>query len=134
MGRHLRLRLVSRPYEYLKAERQRYAWVMRTYGQLPEAPAGEAADRRYPCELPGTPYRGMIFHDEAWHWAMLEIKGAGYTMRHPELMRPLRPTGRLIDAHAARATRHWLFNPAVKGSTGPVGAAGAQGPSRHGGR
>ena len=73
---------------YLKGERARYAWVMRTYAAMSSVQADEAADLRYPYEPPGTAYRGLIFHDEAWHWAMLALKGEQYWLRHPELLGP----------------------------------------------
>ncbi|WP_198955682.1 hypothetical protein [Frankia sp. CcI49] len=73
---------------YLEAERSRYAWVMRVYGYLSQAQATEAAERRYPYEHADAPYRGLIFHDEAWHWAMLDLKGERYWLRHPELTSP----------------------------------------------
>ncbi|WP_406673847.1 hypothetical protein WBK31_35620 [Nonomuraea sp. N2-4H] len=37
---------------------------------------------------PGEPYRGLVFHDEAWHWAMLGIYGERYWVAHPELADP----------------------------------------------
>jgi hypothetical protein len=74
--------------EYLRDERARYAWVLRTHGGVPAAEADEAAERRYPYEPPDAPFRGLIFHDEAWHWAMLELEGEDYTVRRPELIAP----------------------------------------------
>lgn len=73
---------------YLQGERARYAWVMRTYGAMSAAQADEAADLRYPYEPPGTAYRGLVFHDEAWHWAMLALEGEQYWLRHPDLAEP----------------------------------------------
>ena len=74
--------------EDLRAERSRYAWVLRTYGSIAAAQADQAAERRYPYEPPDAPYRGLIFHDEAWHWAMLELEGQDYAVRRPELVDP----------------------------------------------
>jgi len=73
---------------YLHGERARYAWVMRKYGTMSSAQADEAADMRYPYQPPGTAYRGMIFHNLAWHWAMLALKGEHYWLRYPELAKP----------------------------------------------
>ena len=73
--------------QYLRRERARFAWVMRTYGAMSSAQADESADRRYPYEPPGA-YRGLVFHDEAWHWAMRALKGEQYWLRHPELAKP----------------------------------------------
>jgi hypothetical protein len=74
--------------QYLQGERTRYAWVMRTYGAMTPAQAEEAAIRHYPYEPPETPFRGLVFHDEAWHWAMLTLKGDQYVLCHPELVEP----------------------------------------------
>lgn len=73
---------------YLEAERSRYAWVMRTYGEMSAEQALAAAARRYPYKPADQPYRGLIFHDEAWHWAMIDLKGELYWTRHPELAHP----------------------------------------------
>ncbi|MFI9556015.1 hypothetical protein [Nonomuraea endophytica] len=72
----------------LRDERRRFTWVIRQHGGLVPAAAEEAALQRYPYEAEGTPYRGMIFHDEAWHWAMLKIYGDNYVVDHPELGTP----------------------------------------------
>ncbi len=61
---------------------------MQRYGGLSAAQAQAAALERYPYEAADAPYRGMIFHDPAWHWAMLRIHGDNYTREHPELMNP----------------------------------------------
>ncbi|MET9657543.1 hypothetical protein [Streptomyces sp. NPDC006510] len=74
--------------EYLRDERRRYAWVMRRHGDLTPTEARAAALDRYPYESSDAPYRGLIFHDEAWHWAMLAIHGDRYTVEYPELAGP----------------------------------------------
>jgi hypothetical protein len=74
--------------EYLQEERRLYAWVMRQHANLPESEAWSAAVERYPYEPSDAPYRGLIFHDEAWHWAMLAIHGEGYWIERPELAVP----------------------------------------------
>lgn len=71
----------------LEGERSRYAWVLRMYGGVPSAEAETAAERFYEYE-PTGPYRGLVFHDEAWHWAMLRVKGDDYVTRYPELVDP----------------------------------------------
>ena len=73
---------------YLRAERTRYAWVMRTYGTMSSADADKAADLRYPYEPPRAAVRGLVFHDEAWHWAMRVLNGERYWLRYPELAEP----------------------------------------------
>ncbi|GAA1986872.1 hypothetical protein [Catenulispora subtropica] len=72
---------------YLKGERSRYAWVMRAYGGKSQEEADEAAELFYAYEPPG-PYRGLVFHDEAWHWAMLTLHGHDYVTRLPHLVEP----------------------------------------------
>ncbi|WP_329594920.1 hypothetical protein OG195_39985 [Streptomyces sp. NBC_01362] len=74
--------------ECLRAERRRYAWLMQRYGELAPAEAWAAALDRYPYEPSDAPYRGLIFHDESWHWAMLAIHGDRYTVERPELAQP----------------------------------------------
>ncbi|MFJ3921254.1 MULTISPECIES: hypothetical protein [Streptomyces] len=72
----------------LRSERRGYAWVMRHHGGLTPPQAGEAALKRYPYEPDDAPFRGLIFHDEAWHWAMLVIHGDRYVVERPELASP----------------------------------------------
>ncbi|MFB9923401.1 hypothetical protein ACFORO_08845 [Amycolatopsis halotolerans] len=74
--------------EYLEDERRHFAWVMQHHGDMTPAEAGAAALKRYPYEPSEAPYRGLIFHDEAWHWAMLQIHGELYWTKHPELLNP----------------------------------------------
>jgi len=73
---------------YLHDERRSYAWVMRRYGGLDAARAEAAALVRYPYEPADAPYRGLVLHDEAWHWAMLDLHGAQYRASHPHLAAP----------------------------------------------
>ncbi|MFP3988870.1 hypothetical protein U9R90_15475 [Streptomyces sp. E11-3] len=74
--------------EYLQVERRCYAWVMRRHGDLTLAESWAAALACYPYEPSDAAYRGLVFHDEAWHWAMLAIHGERYTVEHPELAQP----------------------------------------------
>jgi len=74
--------------DYLQSERHGYAWVMQNHGGLSPQEAREAALGRYPYEPADAPYRELIFHDEAWHWAMLAIFGDRYPAEHPELVVP----------------------------------------------
>lgn len=73
---------------YLREERAAYAWVMRTHGGMTPQQADAAAADFYVYEPPDDPYRELVFHDEAWHWAMLALKGGQYWRRHPELAHP----------------------------------------------
>lgn len=74
--------------QYLQDERRRFAWVMQRYGGLNATEAEEAAVQRYPFEASDAPYRGLVFHAEAWRWAMQKIYGEGYWIQHPELVQP----------------------------------------------
>ncbi|MFI1968087.1 hypothetical protein BLA24_21190 [Streptomyces cinnamoneus] len=74
--------------EYLQSERRLYAWVMRRHGNLTLPESWAAALAAYPYEPDGTPHRGLVFHDEPWHWAMLDLHGERYTVEHPELVHP----------------------------------------------
>lgn len=74
--------------DLLQGERRRYAWVMRRYAGLTLTESWAAALDCYPYEPAGRPYRGLVFHDEAWHWAMLTLHGSFYTREHPELADP----------------------------------------------
>lgn len=73
---------------YLAAERVRYAWVMRTRGGMAPAQADEAAEQWYTYEPPENPYRDLVFHEDAWHWAMLALKGDHYWADDPGLTTP----------------------------------------------
>jgi hypothetical protein len=42
----------------------------------------------YPYEPSSDAYRGLAFHDEAWHWAMLTIHGDMYWLRDRALEVP----------------------------------------------
>lgn len=61
---------------------------MQRYGGLTPIRAEEAALECYPYETSDALYRGLVFHDEAWHWAMLKIHGGSYWVEHPELVQP----------------------------------------------
>jgi hypothetical protein len=74
--------------QYLQEERRRFAWVMQRYGGFDSTQAQASATQRYPFESSAAPHRGLVFHDEAWHWAMLEIYGEGYWIPRPELVEP----------------------------------------------
>ena len=74
--------------ECLRDERRRYAWVMQRHAGLDAIRAETAALKRYPFEAADAPYRGLVFHDEAWHWAMLAIHGDEYWVSQPHLVEP----------------------------------------------
>jgi hypothetical protein len=74
--------------QYLRDERRFYGWVMQHHGHLDAVQAETAALKRYPFEASDAPYRGLIFHDEAWHWAMRDIHGEDYPISHRHLVEP----------------------------------------------
>lgn len=78
----------SKYVDYLTAERRDYAWVMERHGGLTREEARKAAVEWYEYEPAEKSYRGLVFHDEAWHWAMLAIHGNQYVVEHPELVAP----------------------------------------------
>ncbi|WP_336083405.1 hypothetical protein [Nocardia sp. SSK8] len=73
--------------ESLTGERRRYAWVLERFGGVAPAEAEAQAVDFYRYEEPGEACRGLIFHDEAWHWAMLRLYGS-YWLTHSELAEP----------------------------------------------
>jgi hypothetical protein len=70
---------------YLDHERHMFAWCLVVYGGVSEMLARSQATEFYPFESATKPYRGLVFHDEAWHWAMLEVFGKHYWQARPEL-------------------------------------------------
>ncbi|WP_433341386.1 hypothetical protein [Streptomyces sp. CA-253872] len=75
---------------YLGEERAAFAWVLEHHGSRTPAEAHAQALARYPYEPASAPYRELVFHDEAWHWAMLHLHGARYWHDRPELLHPPR--------------------------------------------
>jgi len=74
--------------ELLASERHMFAWVLVRYGGVAQNRAEELARERYPSEPADAPYRGHVFHDEAWHWGMLALRGEGYWVADPSLESP----------------------------------------------
>jgi hypothetical protein len=72
--------------ENLDHERHLLTWCLVRYGgmALPIARSQAEAFYRYESAEP----RGLVFHDEAWHWAMLKLLGEQYWLVHPELANP----------------------------------------------
>ena len=65
-----------------------YAWCLETIGGLSEADAGHEALDFYKYEDANKKFRDLVFHDEAWHWAMLKIFGDSYHLNFPEYELP----------------------------------------------
>ena len=71
---------------YLEHERHMYAWCLIKYGNLSPSDAHKSASTFYSYEPANAPYRGLVFHNEAWHWAMLHIFGETYWISRPDLV------------------------------------------------
>lgn len=73
---------------YLRSERRLYAWCLVRYGEMLKEDAACLADALYEYEASDDPSRGLVFHDEAWHWAMLKVFGDMYWVANPERLKP----------------------------------------------
>jgi hypothetical protein len=73
---------------HLAHERHMFAWCLTNLGGLPQDAARASALSFYPYEAPSEPYRGLVFHDQAWHWAMLRVHGEGYSLNNPGSEKP----------------------------------------------
>jgi hypothetical protein len=62
-----------------------YAWCLVIHASMDPGGADREALERYPFQAESDPYRGLIFHDEAWHWAMLRLHGEQYWVKSPHL-------------------------------------------------
>lgn len=71
--------------DYLEHERHMFAWCLERYKGMPSEMAKQQAESFYPYEPSAKAFRGLIFHDEAWHWAMLKIVGDFYWKLRPDL-------------------------------------------------
>lgn len=80
----------------LQHERHMYAWCLVQYGGVAPDAAAALASEFYCYEPPDDEYRELVFHDVAWHWAMLRVRGDGYWRGHPELEAP--PTEYHLEA------------------------------------
>jgi hypothetical protein len=69
-------------------ERHMFAWCLQKHGRRSPAEADAEALRAYPYEPASDPCRGLVFHDEAWHWAMLTIHGNMYWLKDRQLEEP----------------------------------------------
>jgi hypothetical protein len=70
---------------YLDNERRQYALALREYGRAALEQAEREALEPYPYEPHGTPYRGLVFHGLAWHWAILRLHRHMYWVARAEL-------------------------------------------------
>jgi hypothetical protein len=102
---------------YLHGERRCFAWVMQRYGDRTPAQAEVAAQECYPYEASDVPFRGLIFHDHSWHWAMLAIHGGSYWVEHPELLDPPPEYWALDDPDTIWLTQLWVDKEAHDATT-----------------
>ena len=72
---------------YLAGERHMFAWTLRRYGGLSAQAAKQRALEFYPQEPLANEYRWLVFHDSAWHWAMIDVFGEQYWIARPDLVR-----------------------------------------------
>ena len=73
---------------YLNAERKLFAWCLEEYDDYAPAQAKQGAESFYSYEPQTDLHRGLVFHEEAWHWAMLKIIGETYWKTKPEFKSP----------------------------------------------
>ncbi len=73
---------------HLEHERHMFTWCWVRYGDASPEQARELALLFYAYEEPNDSHRGLAFHDEAWHWALLRIVGERYWLTRPELESP----------------------------------------------
>lgn len=69
---------------YLINEREAYVWTLVNYGGYSQNDAEKMAMDFYRDD----PGNELIFHDSAWHWAMLKIFGNNYWDSLPDLLDP----------------------------------------------
>lgn len=74
--------------ELLHSERRRFAWMMERYGGHTPAEAEYAALAQYPYEHARAEYRWLVFHRDAWSWAMRKIHSPTFWHDHPDLASP----------------------------------------------
>jgi hypothetical protein len=86
--------------EYLERERRLFAWCLVRFGGIDPETAGQKALERYPYEIPGTPYRGMIFHELSFDWAIDALFGKHYNVVRPELMPTIEQWREEFERHA----------------------------------
>ncbi len=68
----------------LLAERHMYAWTLQQYGHMTASEAQAQASAFYAYQTADVPLRELVFHEDAWHWAMLTLLGECYWRQYPE--------------------------------------------------
>jgi hypothetical protein len=72
----------------LAEERHLYKWCLMKYAVIDCDSAEKESIEFYPYEETEVHIRGLVFHDEAWHWAMLRVYGENYWVKNPGLEKP----------------------------------------------
>ena len=72
----------------LQQQRHMFEWCLLNIGAYSRDEIASASDRLFSYKPESDEYRWLVFHEDAWHWAMLEIKGEGYWRRFPSLIDP----------------------------------------------
>ena len=83
---------------YLEGERHMYAWCLVEHGARAPADAEREALAAYLYEPPTDDARGLLFHELAWHFAMLALFGDRYWTKRRDLERA-------SDAYKAESAR-----------------------------
>jgi len=68
----------------LREQRHMFAWCMVNIGELSIEDAKLASENFYVYEPPTDQNRWLVFHEDAWYWAMRKLKGDQYWESHPE--------------------------------------------------
>lgn len=69
----------------LEEQRHMYSWCLQNIGGHSKINADKKAEEFYKYEPVSDKHRNLVFHDDAWHWAMLYLKGEQYWLKNPEL-------------------------------------------------
>ena len=69
----------------LEEQRHMYSWCLQNIGGYSETQASKKAQEFYKYEPVSEKHRNLVFHNDAWHWAMLYLKGEQYWVKYPEL-------------------------------------------------
>lgn len=72
----------------LEGGRRLFAWCFVNIGSRTEQQAWQAALEFYKYEPPEKEFRWLVFHEEAWCWAMQRLFGLDYYLTRPELAVP----------------------------------------------
>jgi len=69
----------------LKQQSHMYDWCLRNIGKYSREEAKAETEEFYTYESPKESSRGLFFHEDAWHCAMLRLQGEQYWLSFSEL-------------------------------------------------